>query len=118
MEKLLEKLSKHLNSKKNGKTLVFAIKMFGYASRIVFNEFVQYPEKIEIPKDSRIEKYTLKFTNENPVKFWNSVSKTTKIPPLHIDSIIWPVLGKTFNFKTCNRKIGEKSKYLSRLLEF
>jgi len=118
MEELLENLSKNLNSKKNAKTLVFAIKMFGYASRIVSNEFNPYPMEIEIPKDSRIEKYTIKFTDQDPIKFWNEISKITKIPPLHIDSIIWPVLGRTFNFESCNGKIGEKSKYLFKLLEF
>ncbi|MBA2862358.1 N-glycosylase/DNA lyase [Methanococcus maripaludis] len=118
MEELLEKLSKCLNSKKNAKTIVFALKMFGYSSRIVFNEFIPYPMEIEIPKDSRIEKYTLKFTDKDPIKFWNNISKITKIPPLHIDSIIWPVLGKKFDFESCNGKIGKKSKYLFKLLEF
>ncbi|MBB6068053.1 N-glycosylase/DNA lyase [Methanococcus maripaludis] len=117
MEKLLENLSKYLNSKKNSKTVVFAVKMFGYASRIVFNEFFPYPMNIEIPKDSRIEKYTLKFTDENPIKFWNEVSKTAKIPPLHIDSIIWPVLGRNFDFKTCDDKLDENFRYLLKLTE-
>ncbi|GAA0129085.1 N-glycosylase/DNA lyase [Methanococcus maripaludis] len=117
MGKLLENLSKYLNSKKNSKTVVFAVKMFGYASRIVFNEFFPYPMNIEIPKDSRIEKYTLKFTDENPIKFWNEVSKTTKIPPLHIDSIIWPVLGRKFDFKTCEDKLDENFRYLLKLTE-
>ncbi|MBA2846111.1 DNA-(apurinic or apyrimidinic site) lyase [Methanococcus maripaludis] len=117
MEKLLENLSKYLNSKKNSKTVVFAVKMFGYASRIVFNEFFPYPMNIEIPKDSRIEKYTLKFTDENPIKFWNEVSKTAKIPPLHIDSIIWPVLGRNFDFKSCENKLDENFRYLLKLTE-
>ncbi|MBM7410053.1 N-glycosylase/DNA lyase [Methanococcus maripaludis] len=117
MGKLLENLSKYLNSKKNSKTVVFAVKMFGYASRIVFNEFFPYPMNIEIPKDSRIEKYTLKFTDENPIKFWNEVSKTTNIPPLHIDSIIWPVLGRNFDFKTCENKLDENFRYLLKLTE-
>lgn len=117
MGKLLENLSKYLNSKKNSKTVVFAVKMFGYASRIVFNEFFPYPMNIEIPKDSRIEKYTLKFTDENPIKFWNEVSKTTNIPPLHIDSIIWPILGRNFDFKTCEDKLDENFRYLLKLTE-
>lgn len=83
-----------LKTKKDAKTVVFAVKMFGYASRIVFNEFIPYPMEIEIPKDIRIEKYTKRYTEEDPIKFWNRIALETGIPPLHIDSIVWPVLGK------------------------
>ena len=44
--------------------------------------------------------YTKLYEDQDPIKFWNEISKITKIPPLHIDSIIWPVLGRTFNFES------------------
>ncbi len=93
MENLREDLARTLNSKKNAKTIVFAVKMFGYAGRIAFRQFVPYPMSIEIPDDVRINAYTKRFTNEPPVSFWARISEETEIPPLHIDSILWPVLG-------------------------
>ncbi|AIU70155.1 N-glycosylase [Thermococcus eurythermalis] len=93
MERLRDKLAKTLGSKKSAKTMVFAVKMFGYAGRIVFGEFVPYPMAIEIPDDVRINAYTKRFTSEPPVSFWSRVAKETGISPLHIDSILWPALG-------------------------
>jgi DNA-(apurinic or apyrimidinic site) lyase len=93
MAKLRDDLAEVLNSKKSAKTIVFAVKMFGYAGRIVFGKFVPYPMEIEIPEDVRIKAYTERFTNEPPTAFWNRVAEETGIPPLHIDSILWPVLG-------------------------
>lgn len=117
MENLLLKISKELKSKKESKTIVFAVKMFGYASRIVFKKFIPYPMEIPIPNDTRIEKYTKKFSDKNPIAFWDEISKDSKIPPLHIDSIIWPALGRNFDCKRCIENIGEKSKYILKLME-
>ncbi len=97
---LRQDIAKQLNTKPNSKTVVFTVKMFGYASRIVFKEFIAYPYEIEIPKDSRIEKYTKKFTEKNVLEFWNNISKDTKIPPLHIDSILWSALGNSSEVKS------------------
>jgi len=94
-----DSVAKELNTKKESKTVVFAVKMFGYASRIVFKKFIPYPYEIEIPKDSRIEKYTKRFTDDNVIKFWNDISKETEIPPLHIDSILWSALGSSPDVK-------------------
>ncbi len=93
MESLRDDLARVLNSKRSAKTIVFAVKMFGYAGRIAFGEFVPYPMGIEIPDDVRINAYTKRFTNEPPVSFWGRIAEETGIPPLHIDSILWPVLG-------------------------
>ncbi|QDA31088.1 N-glycosylase/DNA lyase [Thermococcus indicus] len=93
MERLRDELAKVLGSKKSAKTIVFTVKMFGYAGRIAFGEFVPYPMAIEIPDDVRINAYTKRFTNEPPVSFWGRIAEGTGIPPLHIDSILWPVLG-------------------------
>ena len=93
MERLRDDLARVLNSRKSAKTVVFAVKMFGYAGRIAFGQFVPYPMTVEIPNDVRISSYTKRFTNEPPVDFWGRIAKKTGIPPLHIDSILWPVLG-------------------------
>ncbi len=93
MEALRNDLARILGSKRSAKTVVFAVKMFGYAGRMAFNEFVPYPMSIEIPDDVRINAYTKRFTNEPPVSFWARVAEQTEIPPLHIDSILWPALG-------------------------
>jgi len=93
MVKLREDLAGALGSSKSAKTIVFAVKMFGYAGRIAFGEFVPYPMRIEIPADARINAYTKHLTSEPPVSFWNRIAEKTEIPPLHIDSILWPVLG-------------------------
>ncbi|WP_456365718.1 N-glycosylase/DNA lyase [Thermococcus sp.] len=93
MTRLREDLATALGSSKSAKTVVFAVKMFGYAGRIAFGEFIPYPMGIEIPADVRINAYTKHLTNEPPVSFWNRVAEETGVPPLHIDSILWPVLG-------------------------
>ncbi|WP_456423489.1 N-glycosylase/DNA lyase [Thermococcus sp.] len=93
MERLRDDLARALGSKRSAKTVVFAVKMFGYAGRIAFGTFVPYPMAIEIPDDVRINAYTKGFTNEPPVSFWSKIAEKTGIPPLHIDSILWPVLG-------------------------
>ncbi len=83
-----------LSSKRTAKTIVFSVKMFGYACRIVFGHFIPYPMEVEIPDDVRINAYTRRFTDAPPVIFWNRLARDVGIPPLHIDSILWPVLGK------------------------
>lgn len=93
MNALRAGIAKELNTKSYSKTVVFTVKIFGYGSRVVFNEFIPYPYSIEIPRDSRIEKYTKKLTNKEILKFWNEISIETGVPPLHIDSILWPALG-------------------------
>ena len=101
MENLRNDLAENLGSKKEGKTVVFAVKMFGYGSRMVFKYFNPYPFTIDIPLDSRINKFTERFLNSNKqsdkLRFWNFVSEKTGVPPLHIDSILWSALGKSKN---------------------
>lgn len=92
MVTLREDLSFYLNSDKSSKTICFTVKMFGYASRIVFNKFIPYPFEIDIPLDKRIINYTKKFTNKRFIEFWREISNLSKVPPLHIDSILWPFL--------------------------
>ena len=102
MVKLRDFLVSIMKQDKNAKTIVFSVKMFGYAMRIYSEKFIPYPFDIAIPIDSRIKKITIKFTKQDPVSFWYKVSKETKIPPLHIDSVIW----------TLYRKDAGKLKYM------
>ena len=115
MLKFRNDLVKVMRAKEDAKTIVFAVKMFGYASRIVFREFVPYPMEIPIPKDFRIENYTRRFTSEDPVKFWERISKEVGIPPLHIDSILWPVLGGEEEVKKRLKECYEKAELVLRL---
>ncbi|NPA22325.1 MAG: N-glycosylase/DNA lyase, partial [Candidatus Micrarchaeota archaeon] len=72
-----------------GKTIVFAVKMYGYGARILTGRFIPYPMEVEIPWDSRIQKLSrlLGYKKED----WQSLSQETHIPPLHLDSILWPI---------------------------
>ncbi|NJE42408.1 N-glycosylase/DNA lyase [Thermococcus sp. GR6] len=115
MGALRDDLAMVLGSKKNAKTIVFAVKMFGYAGRIAFGEFVPYPMAIEIPDDVRINAYTKRFTNEPPVSFWQKIAEEVSIPPLHIDSILWPVLGGNEEVKERLKKHCNKAEKVLEL---
>lgn len=88
-------IAQTLNQKTNAKTIVFATKMFAYACRIVFKKFVSYPYNVQIPIDSRLTKIYLKetwninFKKTEISEFFNDLSIKSKIPPLHLDSILW-----------------------------
>ena len=93
MENFRYSITKTLNTKSSSKTVVFTVKIFGYGCRMVFSRFISYPFTIEIPKDSRIERYTAKFTEGDVLKFWSKIALDSGVPPLHIDSLLWPALG-------------------------
>ncbi|WP_292459986.1 N-glycosylase/DNA lyase [Methanothermococcus sp.] len=117
MNTLRDDIAKQLNTKKESKTVVFAVKMFGYASRIVFKKFIPYPFEIGIPKDSRIEKYTKRFTDDDVIKFWNNISIETGIPPLHIDSILWSALGNSKDVRAHLKSLDNRIyKMIDRLI--
>lgn len=113
LEVLRYHLAKSLNTDVNSKTIVFAIKMLYYAFRASTGRIVVLPMSIPIPIDLRIatmsyitgiinieppvkslqESADLIMKNyENAQKAWNIVAQISQIPPLHIDSIIWPLL--------------------------
>lgn len=116
MVELRNDLAGALGSSKTAKTIVFAVKMFGYAGRITFGEFVPYPMEIEIPEDVRIKAYTKVFTSEKPSLFWNRVAEKTGISPLHIDSILWPVLGgKAEVLERLKKHCGERAEKILEL---
>lgn len=84
-----------MNQELTSKTIVFAVKMFGYWARFIFNKFIPYPFEIQIPVDSRIEKIYMertwkdKFTKKEVMDFYLQLSKTYNIPPLHLDWLLW-----------------------------
>lgn len=94
LEILNEILAKTMWTKLYSKTIVFAIKMFGYAHRIISGNDTKYPQSINIPVDSRLKKIyklnTDKDTNdESKIRkyFWDLSSKFS-IPPLDLDTIL------------------------------
>ena len=91
---LWKKLSKNMVTPLNSKTLVFAIKIYGYILRVLKKPFLHYDYSIPIPFDSRISKITNKIlgkqvSKKEAIDFWFSISKKTNIPSLHLDSIFW-----------------------------
>lgn len=79
-----------MNQKRDAKTIVFAVKMFWYAARNIY-DFEIYPKDIFIPIDSRLIKifsiYKWNYIDIN--KFYIDLSKKLNIPMLHLDWILW-----------------------------
>ncbi len=86
-------LSGALSSPPRRKTVVLAVKMYGYAMRIRTGKFHPYPFEVPIPLDSRIQRITRAFSQEDPLDFWFHISRESNVPPLHIDSVLWNPLG-------------------------
>lgn len=90
MRILRDVIAQIMNQHIDAKTVVFAVKMFGYWARNIFN-FVEYPFEIFIPIDSRLTKIFEKY-NQNPdidkIEFYQKISQDLEIPPLHLDWII------------------------------
>jgi len=89
MTSLARDLARTLGTDPESKTVVFAVKTFGYAAREITGEYVPYPFDVPIPVDSRITKITRRITDEDPVTFWNRVAERTSVPPLHLDTVLW-----------------------------
>ena len=86
--------AKKMNQSSNAKTIVFGIKMFWYACRIVFKENLPFPYDISIPVDSRIKRIYLNIYDQESkpkeiISYFDKLSRKVKIPSLHIDSILW-----------------------------
>lgn len=93
LEKLNEVLAKTMWTKLYSKTIVFAIKMFGYAFTIISWKEILYPMNINIPVDSRIKKIyklnTYKEADESQIReFFANLSQKYKISPLDLDTIL------------------------------
>ena len=94
LENLNTILAKTMWTKIYSKTIVFAIKMFGYAYTIISWKEINYPNNINIPIDSRLKKiYSLNTDKEtiNEIKiceYFNKLSQKFSIPPLDLDTIL------------------------------
>lgn len=93
MNWLLSIISKTMKQPDNAKTITFAIKIFGYGARIVFDQLIHYPMNIKIPVDSRLIKIASlnnkhKMTNSEIQNRFQSISESHNIAPLHLDSLI------------------------------
>ncbi len=82
-------IAKALKARPEAKTIVFAVKMCGYAWRAWSGEFRPFPMDIPIPVDRRVEILTRRLGGRDPRAFWQRVAKESGVPPLHIDSVIW-----------------------------
>ncbi len=83
IDEFLNRLSCLLNQKKDAKTVVFAVKMFIYACRIMYNKNLIAPKGIFIPMDSRIKSIS------DDKNFWKKLEEETGIPLIHIDAVLW-----------------------------
>ncbi|WP_457614984.1 N-glycosylase/DNA lyase [Methanopyrus sp.] len=111
MNRLRLDLARVLNTDPRSKTIVFAVKMFGYALRSITGKFRPYPFGIPIPVDARIERITRRITDNDPWRYWDSVARQTGIPQLHLDSILWVGTSK-------DPKVKERlAKFLPGLVE-
>lgn len=92
MVELRDLLAKTMKQKLDAKTIVFAIKMFGYWARNIY-DFLEYPKDIFIPIDSRLialfEKYSKGREQKGINIFYSDLSEKLNIPILHLDWIVW-----------------------------
>jgi len=108
LKNFVTSLAKVLNQKLSDKTIVFTAKMVGYGLRIIGNKLI-FPMEIDIPIDVRISKIS---SDKN---FWRKLSEETKIPQLHIDSLIWVTLNLDVESIKEN-ELKEKVKKLKNIL--
>jgi len=88
---LTQELARSLETSASAKTVVFAVKMFCYASRISLSVKPDSVllSQIDIPLDSRILKISKSLGVKEAREFWRKISRRTGIPPLHLDSLLW-----------------------------
>ncbi|MHA1616740.1 MAG: N-glycosylase/DNA lyase [Candidatus Njordarchaeales archaeon] len=117
-EKLLEELVERLGGRRDAKTLVFTVKMFNYGLRICTGQRYVLPFTISIPVDNRISKISNALgIKQRITEFWNNVSKIVKIPPLHIDSLLWVAYRyMKRREKTGHRKFDRLILFLQKIL--
>ena len=93
MFELAVKLWKIMGQSVDAKTIVFSVKMFSYACRNVFGYLEYFPYELNLPLDSRLkkiyEKNIWKSSEKQMKEFYLNLSKKLKIPPLHLDVILW-----------------------------
>jgi len=134
---LAKTLASSLRTKWTTKTIVFAMKMLCYAYRAHHGKPLVAPFNIPIPIDSRIAKISwtsgvidivdanlkrwgdiVKAVTSKPStvqKAWSNVAKTSGIPPLHLDSILW-LIGGLINRRNSRDEVIKKASHaLSRM---
>jgi len=92
MNKLAHDLASVMNQKVEAKTIIFAVKMFSYSSRNVFDYLEYFPVNLMIPIDSRLENLYKKYGNKSKKEireFYIDLSKKLNIPLLHLDAVLW-----------------------------
>lgn len=97
---LQKNLAKTMNQKTTDKTIVFAIKMLGYAISIYYKKDIVFPFEISIPIDSRLTNLYEKYNTNSNLKideFYDILSKKLNIPPLSLDAILWVNYEKFIN---------------------
>lgn len=131
-------LAASLRSKWSSKTIALSIKMICYAYRAYYGRPIIAPFDVPIPVDSRIAKISwssgvaevedcklrswsdvIKVITSKPrvvQEAWNLIAKRCKIPPLHLDSILWLVGGFIVKGSSRRDAVEGASKALSRLL--
>ncbi len=90
---LVSLLATSMKQKITNKTITFAVKIFGYGARTVYDQLRHYPMNIRIPLDSRLrtigkQQWGELSDKQYQEKFQLLAEKFT-IPPLHLDSLIW-----------------------------
>lgn len=92
MLKLRSDLAKTMQQLENAKTIIFSVKMFWYAARIRFTDFIEFPKEIPLPIDSRLALIYKKIEKKSADcidTFYDKVSRELDIAPLHLDSLLW-----------------------------
>lgn len=88
-------IAKTMSQSSSAKTIVFAVKMYWYAVRVILSEFYSYPMDIWVPVDSRLIKLYEKINNKKTTSskqvadWFEEISRQLSIPPLHLDSLCW-----------------------------
>ena len=86
---IVDALAGCLGQKRSAKTVVFAVKMFSYAYKVVFDRFPENLWEIEIPLDSRLKKLI------PSVEEWREVAEAVGIPPVRLDALVWVPMGES-----------------------
>ena len=115
---LQDTIAKALRTKREAKTIVFAVKMFNYACRIAGYGNTALPFELPIPVDVRIRKISERLGVKKDIQgFWNKIARMVKIPPLHLDSLLWVTMGMLKKGeKPSNDKMRKLAEYLNNLM--
>jgi len=92
MTLLRRDLASTMNQQEEAKTVVFAVKMFSYSARNVFDYLEYFSKDLMLPIDSRLEKLYQRHNGDSKreiKEFYIELSKKLDIPLLHLDAVLW-----------------------------